>query len=188
MSVRSSESDSRSPGVSRRRSRSGVVCCALVGCVGRPARRAVYGESMRSIMCSSSWGGGVVPGPPPEVIQLASSSKTSVSSADPNQVAFTPVARCGRDGLTTMTLECSHGPRQSLVRMFAWPLKALRSRCRWSACGIRGCLVAVPQQHPRHTVTVGWSGSKAMVVFSRFGRGAVPWRWWRQRRRCWGWG
>ncbi|GAA3117561.1 hypothetical protein GCM10010521_01580 [Streptomyces rameus] len=58
------------------------------------------------------------------------------------------------EGCTTMTLARSQASRQSVTRRSAAPSRAWRRSRSWAAWSRPGTF-GVPQQHPRHTVTVG---------------------------------
>lgn len=105
------------------------------------------------------------PGPPSRT-QSEMAMIAPASSTEPNHVGRPPF-RCPLfDGDTTMTFARLHGPRQSLMRRL--PTPSVRSR-RLASCAswsTFGRFLTVPQQHPRHTVTVGFDLSNATV--SRF--------------------
>lgn len=127
------------------------------------ARYVFFAPGRKRYIASAS-GGCARPGPPSRSHSEMTVSACS-SSTRPSHIGRPP-ARCPRlDGETTTTFERSHGPRQSLVRKLPTPStmsRRLASRASWS---IVGCFFAVPQQHPRHTVTVGldWSNATSQI-------------------------
>lgn len=72
-----------------------------------------------------------------------------------------------------MTFDRLHGPRQSLMRRLPTPLTKFRRVASHASWSIDGCFLRVPQQHPRHTVTVGLEWSNATGVGVLFGCGGV---------------
>lgn len=103
-------------------------------------------------------GGSTTPGPPAST-HATTSAVASSSSTSPSQTGRAPAWRPNADGDTTMTFDRSHASRQSLTLTRAADGEADLSLATWAAWSTSGCLATLPQQHPRQTVIVAWSGA-----------------------------
>lgn len=103
-------------------------------------------------------GGSVTPGPP-VLTQSAMSAVASRSLTRPSQTGRPPALRPVVAGWTTTTLARSQASRQSVTRTVAVPPKASHRSRSWAAWSRPGTF-GVPQQQPRHTVTVGRPGAR----------------------------